>query len=88
MTNRTRGQGEQPWLARFPTSLTTAFVWTSQVAADWPRFIIKDEKKKLFWTGSGWTPERKQALLYADAFDRDQQRLGLEAGVGLGLAGS
>ena len=33
---------------------------------DWPRFIIKDEKKKLFWTGSGWSPDRKKALLYAD----------------------
>ncbi len=32
----------------------------------WPRFAIQDERKKLFWTGTGWTSDRKKALLYAD----------------------
>lgn len=28
----------------------------------WPRFAIQDERKKLFWTGTGWTSDRKKCF--------------------------
>lgn len=33
--------------------------------SEWPRWVIKDTNQR-FFTGSGWTLEQKQALLFAD----------------------
>jgi hypothetical protein len=32
---------------------------------EWPRFAIKD-LNQCFFTGSGWTPDRRKALLFAN----------------------
>lgn len=52
----------------------------------WPRFAIQDERKKLFWTGTGWTSDRKKAHSVRRFGDGPGAHLGIKAGHHLGLA--